>query len=91
MLSQLETSQSAELSTFSLDNVVDQTVQRAHLLKENLDKKETLIDLSVSGPWEMIGSHNEIYSLLSNLLSNAIRYCPDGSQSMSRLSQPRAM
>jgi two-component system phosphate regulon sensor histidine kinase PhoR len=79
MLSQLEISQSAELSTFSLDNVVDQAVQQAHLLKENLDKKQTLIDLSVSGPWEMIGSHNEIYSLLSNLLSNAIRYCPDGS------------
>lgn len=79
MLSQLETSQNAELSTFSLDNVVDQAVQQAHLLKENLDKKQTLIDLSISGPWEMTGSHNEIYSLLSNLLSNAIRYCPDGS------------
>ena len=79
MLSQLETSHSPEPSTFSLDGVVDQAVHQAHLLKENLDKMQTLIDVSISDPWEMTGSHKEIYSLLSNLLSNAIRYCPDGS------------
>jgi two-component system phosphate regulon sensor histidine kinase PhoR len=78
-LSQLETSQSPDQTTFNLNGLLDQVVQQARLLKENLDKKQTQIGLSTPNRWDMIGSTNEIYSLLSNLLSNAIRYCPDGS------------
>ncbi len=78
-LSQLETSQSPDQATFNLNGLLDQVVQQAQLLKENLDKKHTQIDLSIADRWDMVGSTNEIYSLISNLLSNAIRYCPDGS------------
>ena len=78
-LSQLETSQSPDQATFNLNGLLDQVLQQAQLLKENLNKKETQIELSVDEQWNMVGSTNEIYSLLSNLLSNAVRYCPDGS------------
>ncbi len=78
-LSQLETSQGPDQANFNLNGLLDQVVQQAQLLKENLDKKQTQINLSVADRWDMVGSTNEIYSLLSNLLSNAIRYCPDGS------------
>lgn len=79
-LSQLETSSSPDQTAFNINGLIDQVVQQAQLLKENLDKKQTQINLVVSNRWDMTGSPNEIYSLLSNLLSNAIRYCPDGSK-----------
>ena len=77
-LSQLETSQVPDIATFDLVQLLEQAQHQAQTLAENLHKTKTAIQISVVGSWSIAGNLNEIFSLVSNLLSNAVRYCPDG-------------
>ena len=50
-------------------------------------KTKTIVKILVTEDWVLTGNRNEIFSLLSNLLSNALRYCPDGSLISVKLEQ----
>lgn len=78
MLSQLETSEVPDITTFDLLQLLEQAQHQAETLAENLRKHNTTIQVSVVGGWTITGNLNEIFSLVSNLLSNSVRYCPDG-------------
>lgn len=77
-LSQLETSEVPDITTFDLLQLLEQAQHQAETLAENLRKHNTTIQVSVVGGWTITGNLNEIFSLVSNLLSNSVRYCPDG-------------
>ena len=77
-LSQLETSENQDVITFNFFELLGQVVQQTELVKDNLSKLETQIDIDVDPNWTLTGNRNEIFSLMSNLLSNSVRYCPDG-------------
>ena len=77
-LSQLETSEVPDVTTFDLLQLLEQAQHQAQTLAENLRKHNTTIQVSVVGGWTITGNLNEIFSLVSNLLSNSVRYCPDG-------------
>ena len=77
-LSQLETSESRDVITFNFIELLDQVVQQTELVKDNLSKLGTQIDINVDSNWTLTGNRNEIFSLMSNLLNNSVRYCPDG-------------
>jgi two-component system phosphate regulon sensor histidine kinase PhoR len=77
-LSQLETSEVPDITTFDLLELLEQAQHQAETLAENLRKHNTTIQVSVVGGWTITGNLNEIFSLVSNLLSNSVRYCPDG-------------
>ena len=82
-LSQLEASQSPHGQDYvSLPDLVNQVMSEANALTSLLadqliDKKHALIFDQVPLLWVM-GSQKELFSALSNLVSNAIRYTPLG-------------
>ncbi len=82
-LSQLEVSQSPNGQDYvSLPDLVNQVMSEANALTSLLadqliDKKHELVFDQVPLLWVM-GSQKELYSALSNLVSNAIRYTPLG-------------
>ena len=82
-LSQLEASQSPSGQDYvSLPDLVNQVMSEANALTSLLadqliDKKHALIFDQVPLLWVM-GSQKELFSALSNLVSNAIRYTPLG-------------
>ena len=86
-LSQLETSPSTDIEVFNLFDLGEQVQQQIALLQKNLKKDQTIVKILVTEDWVLTGNRNEIFSLLSNLLSNALRYCPDGSLISLRLEQ----
>ena len=86
-LAQLETSPSTDIETFNLFDLVGQVQQQIASLQKNLKKNQTIVKVLVTEDWVLTGNRNEIFSLLSNLLSNALRYCPDGSLISLRLEQ----
>ncbi len=77
-LSQLETSQVPGTTSLNVAQLLKAVSGQAELLKENLRKTNTTIELNVTESWIIEGNENEIFSLFANLLSNSIRYCPDG-------------
>ena len=86
-LAQLETSPSTDVETINLFELVGQVHQQIASLQKNLKKNQTIVKVLVTEDWVLTGNRNEIFSLLSNLLSNAVRYCPDGSLISVRLEQ----
>ena len=78
-LAQLETSPSTDIEAFNLFDLVGQVQQQIASLQKNLKKNQSIVKVLVTEDWVLTGNRNEIFSLLSNLLSNALRYCPDGS------------
>ena len=86
-LSQLETSPNTDIEVFNLFDLVGQVQQQIASLQKNLKKDRTIVKILVTEDWVLTGNRNEIFSLLSNLLSNALRYCPDGSLISLRLEQ----
>ncbi|MFY8183660.1 MAG: histidine kinase dimerization/phospho-acceptor domain-containing protein, partial [Polynucleobacter sp.] len=82
-LSQLEVSQSPNGQDYvSLPDLVNQVMSEANaftslLADQQIGKKHALIFDQVPLLWVM-GSQKELYSALSNLVSNAIRYTPLG-------------
>ena len=82
-LSQLEASQSPSGQDYvSLPDLVNQVMSEANALTSLLadqliDKKHALVFDQVPLLWVM-GSQKELFSALSNLVSNAIRYTPLG-------------
>ena len=82
-LSQLEASQSPNGQDYvSLPDLVNQVMSEANALTSLLadqliDKKHELVFDQVPPLWVM-GSQKELFSALSNLVSNAIRYTPLG-------------
>ena len=78
-LSQLETSTIEEGQSFDLNKIVDDAIAQARLLAISLDKNNTKIIAQIEYPIELHGNPDEIFSLVSNLLSNAIRYTADNS------------
>lgn len=86
-LSQLETSPNTDIEVFNLFDLVGQVQQQIASLQKNLKKDQTIVKILVTEDWVLTGNRNEIFSLLSNLLSNALRYCPDGSLISLRLEQ----
>ena len=82
-LSQLEVSQSPNGQDYvSLPDLVNQVMSEAHaftslLADQQIGKKHALIFDQVPPLW-VLGSQKELYSALSNLVSNAIRYTPLG-------------
>ena len=86
-LAQLETSPSTDIEAFNLFDLVGQVQQQIASLQKNLKKNQTIVKVLVTEDWVLTGNRNEIFSLLSNLLSNALRYCPDGSLISLRLEQ----
>ena len=82
-LSQLEASQSPNGQDYvSLPDLVNQVMSEANALSSLLadqliDKKHELVFDQVPPLWVM-GSQKELFSALSNLVSNAIRYTPLG-------------
>lgn len=77
-LSQLETSENQDVIAFNFIELIGQVIQQTELVKDNLSKLETQIDVDVDPNWTLTGNRNEIFSLMSNLLNNSVRYCPDG-------------
>ena len=86
-LAHLETSPSTDIEAFNLFDLVGQVQQQIASLQKNLKKNQTIVKVLVTEDWVLTGNRNEIFSLLSNLLSNALRYCPDGSLISLRLEQ----
>jgi len=86
-LAQLEISPSTDIEAFNLFDLVGQVQQQIASLQKNLKKNQTIVKVLVTEDWVLTGNRNEIFSLLSNLLSNALRYCPDGSLISLRLEQ----
>ena len=86
-LAQLETSPSTDIEAFNLFDLVGQVQQQIASLQKNLKKNQTIVKVLVTEDWVLTGNRNEIFSLLSNLLSNALRYCPDGSLISVKLEQ----
>lgn len=78
-LSQLETSTIEEGQSFDLNKIVDDAIAQARLLAISLDKNNTKIIAQIEYPIELHGNPDEIFSLVSNILSNAIRYTADNS------------
>ena len=78
-LAQLETSPSKDVEAINLFELIEQVQQQIKSLQKNLKKSQTIVKVLVTEDWVLTGNRNEIFSLLSNLLSNALRYCPDGS------------
>ena len=78
-LSQLETSTIEEGQSFDLNKIVDDAIAQARLLAISLDKNNTKIIAQIEYPIELHGNPDEILSLVSNILSNAIRYTADNS------------
>ena len=78
-LSQLETSTIEEGQSFGLNKIVDDAIAQARLLAISLDKNNTKIIAQIEYPIELHGNPDEIFSLVSNILSNAIRYTADNS------------
>ena len=82
-LSQLEVSQSPNGQDYvSLPDLVNQVMSEANaftslLADQQIGKKHALIFDQVPPLW-VLGSQKELYSALSNLVSNAIRYTPLG-------------
>ena len=82
-LSQLEVSQSPNGQDYvSLPDLVNQVMSEANaftswLADQQIGKKHALIFDQVPLLW-VLGSQKELYSALSNLVSNAIRYTPLG-------------
>jgi len=82
-LSQLEVSQSPNGQDYvSLPDLVNQVMSEANsftslLADQRIGKKHALVFDQVPLLW-VIGSQKELYSALSNLVSNAIRYTPLG-------------
>ena len=82
-LSQLEVSQSPNGQDYvSLPDLVNQVMSEANaftslLADQQIVKKHALIFDQVPPLW-VLGSQKELYSALSNLVSNAIRYTPLG-------------
>jgi two-component system phosphate regulon sensor histidine kinase PhoR len=82
-LSQLEASQSPNGQDYvSLPDLVNQVMSEANsftslLADQQIGKKHALVFDQVPLLWVM-GSQKELYSALSNLVSNAIRYTPLG-------------
>ena len=86
-LARLETSPSKDVEAINLFELIEQVQQQIKLLQENQKKSQTIIKVLVAENWVLTGNRNEIFSLLSNLLSNSLRYCPDGSLVSVRLEQ----
>lgn len=86
-LSRLETSPSNDVEAINLFELIEQVQQQIKLLQKNLKKSRTIIKALVAEDWVLTGNRNEIFSLLANLLSNSLRYCPDGSLISMRLEQ----
>ena len=86
-LARLETSPSKDVEAINLFELIEQVQLQIKLLQENLKKSQTIIKVLVAEDWVLTGTRNEIFSLLSNLLSNSLRYCPDGSLISLRLEQ----
>ena len=86
-LAQLETSPSTDIEAFNLFDLVGQVQQQIASLQKNLKKNQSIVKVLITEDWVLTGNRNEIFSLLSNLLSNALRYCPDGSLISLRLEQ----
>ena len=78
-LAQLETAPSTDLEAINLFELTGQVEQQIKSLQENLKKNQSIVKVLVAEDWVLRGNRNEIFSLLSNLLSNALQYCPDGS------------
>jgi two-component system phosphate regulon sensor histidine kinase PhoR len=82
-LSQLEVSQSPNGQDYvSLPDLVNQVMSEANaftslLADQQIGKKHALIFDQVPLLW-VLGSQKELYSALSNLVSNALRYTPQG-------------
>ena len=79
ILSQLETAKIEEQQSVDLNHVVDEVLKQARLLARSLDKTKTKITSKIEHGLELRGNGSEIFSLLSNVTSNAIRYTPDNS------------
>ena len=82
-LSQLEASQLAGVQeSVSLSQLINQVVIDAHILSNNLASKAggTSHHLVINeyADVELLGSHSELMSAFSNLISNAVRYTPLG-------------
>jgi two-component system, OmpR family, phosphate regulon sensor histidine kinase PhoR len=74
-LSKIENSLSdAENTTINMENLL-QSVYRGAL---GLSKGKHKIELSLDNTLNIVGAQNELLSAFSNLVSNAIRYTPDG-------------
>jgi two-component system phosphate regulon sensor histidine kinase PhoR len=86
-LAQLETSPSTDVEAINLFELIRQVEQQIKSLQKNLKKNQTTVKVLVAEDWVLRGNRNEIFSLLSNLLSNALRYCSDGSSISLRLEQ----
>ena len=82
-LSQLEATQSPNSQDYiSLPDLVTQVMSEANsftslLAEQQVGKKHALVFDQVPLLW-LMGSHKELFSALSNLVSNAIRYTPLG-------------
>ena len=82
-LSQLEATQSPNGQDYiSLPDLVTQVMSEANsftsmLAEQQVGKKHALVFDQVPLLW-LMGSHKELFSALSNLVSNAIRYTPLG-------------
>jgi two-component system phosphate regulon sensor histidine kinase PhoR len=82
-LSQLEASQAPNgLDKVSLPELINQVMVEAnaltaYLADQLLGQKHTLVFDSIP-PFDVMGSRSELFSALSNLVSNAIRYTPAG-------------
>jgi two-component system phosphate regulon sensor histidine kinase PhoR len=79
ILSNLETTKASEQTEIQLLDLVSQVISHTDRLKETILKTETKIISKNLDQTIIIGNWNELFSLFSNLLSNAIQYCPNGS------------
>ena len=79
-LSQLETSTIEEGQSFGLSKIVDDAIAQARLLAISLDKKQHQKLLRKSNiQSNYTETQTKFFSLVSNILSNAIRYTADNS------------
>lgn len=73
-LSRLETSDSPEKEVVNMSSLIKNISEEARALSANKHD----IDVQASSDLNILGSEEEIRSALSNLVSNAVRYSPDG-------------
>ncbi|WP_373777463.1 phosphate regulon sensor histidine kinase PhoR [Glaesserella sp.] len=73
ILSRLEKGQTRPFETFDLSRLVEQVVQEGR----NLSKDQHIFTVHIDEGVQFNGVQNEVYSALSNLVFNAVRYTPE--------------
>jgi len=73
-LSALETSLSADRNTIQMSALIDSARQQAEILSGN----RHIFHWDIEPNLNLLGNHTELSSAVTNLLTNAVRYTPDG-------------